>query len=58
MFLKHTNKIKYRSDICGSIRPEALGEKVVLKLSQNSKKKACAGASFLIKLQILDLQLY
>ena len=33
-------------------------KKVFLKISQNSQKNACAGFSFLIKLQIWELQLY
>ena len=37
---------------------DVLQEKVFLEVLQNSQGKTCARASFLIKLQTLDLQLY
>ena len=36
----------------------ALSNKVFLKISQNSKENICAGVSFLIRFETLDLQLY
>ena len=33
-------------------------KKVLLKISQGPQKKNCAGVSFLIKIQVGDLQLY
>ena len=52
------DKVEGRRGTVNRVPPKRFFKKVLRKISQKSQKNTCAGVSYLIKLDAVDLQLH